>query len=150
MARHSTDHDHVGDVDIGQVETHTAFSRERSRVHEVFICERAKNERLGLVLSFLLILAATSAVLFAPQGRETMSYWLGAALLVFAGGASGFGHVWAKTPGFSFGAGSSSDDAAIRPGPRKRQAKGRLVANKIPSLLRTSSQIRGLRGARGK
>lgn len=80
------------------------FVRERSRVHEVFIREQAKNKRIGLFLSFALIILAALVVVFAPEGRQTLSYWVGAALLVFAAGACGFGRIWGKTRNISFGA----------------------------------------------
>lgn len=78
------------------------FVAERSRVHETYIVEQAKSRRFGLLLAFLLILAAAAAVMFAPEGRQSLSYWIGAALLVFAAGASGFGRVWGKTATFEF------------------------------------------------
>jgi hypothetical protein len=80
------------------------FIVERTRVHERFIAEEAKTKRLGLILTAVLILGSGAVVLFAPPGRETISYWIGAALLIFAAGASGYGRVWAKTKGASFGA----------------------------------------------
>src|ERR1700760_725633 len=65
------------------------FVEQRTRVHERFILEQAKTRRLALILAAILILAACAVVLFAPPGRETISYWIGAALLIFAAGASG-------------------------------------------------------------
>lgn len=80
------------------------FIKERTRLHEYYIRQESINKRIGLILAFLLILAAVLVVLFAPEGRETMSYWVGAALIVFAAGAVGFGRVWAKASQISFGA----------------------------------------------
>jgi hypothetical protein len=80
------------------------FVDRRSQVHETYIREQAKNKRIGLILAFTLILAAAALVTFAPEGRQTISYWIGAALLVFAAGCSGFGRVWGKTKNISFGA----------------------------------------------
>ena len=80
------------------------FVRERSRVHETFIRENARNKRIGMILAFTLIILAALVVVFAPEGRQTLSYWVGAALIIFAAGAAGFGRVWAKTGSISFGA----------------------------------------------
>ena len=81
-----------------------SFVNRRSKVHETYIIQQARNKRLGLILAFLLILFAAGIVVFAPAGRQAMSFWVGAALLVFAAGAAGFGRVWAKTGSFSVGA----------------------------------------------
>jgi hypothetical protein len=97
-------------VNVGQFsdadppELLNGFVEERSRVHELYIREQARNKRIGLLLAFILILSAAGIVMFAPEGRQTMSYWVGAALLVFAAGASGFERVWGKTKNISFGA----------------------------------------------
>ena len=85
---------------LAQLQAQSNFVNERTRLHELYIKEHARNRRLALVLSFLLILVAVAAVLFAPAGREVMSYWIGAALLITAAGASGYGKIWAKAPGF--------------------------------------------------
>jgi hypothetical protein len=81
------------------------FITERTRVHELFIREQAKTKRLSLLLASTLLLAAVAAVLFAPAGREVVSYWLGAALFVFSAGAAGYGKVSAKVKGMSAEAG---------------------------------------------
>jgi hypothetical protein len=80
------------------------FVDRRSQVHETYIREQAKNKRIGLILAFALILGAAVLLTFAPEGRQTISYWIGAALLVFAAGGAGFGRVWGKTKTISFGA----------------------------------------------
>ena len=85
------------------------FVDRRSAVHETFIIQQARNKRLGLILAFLLILFAAGIVVFAPAGRQAMSFWVGAALLIFAAGAAGFGRVWGKTKIFSFGADTDQD-----------------------------------------
>jgi hypothetical protein len=88
------------------------FIRERTRVHEVYIQEQSKSKRIGLVLSAVLILAATLILVFAPPGREQLSYWIGAALLVFAAGAAGYKRIWGRSAVFSVGADGS--DAPLR------------------------------------
>lgn len=85
-------------------DVHNNFLKERTRLHEIYILEQARNKRIGLVLAFLLILSASATVLFAPTGRETLSYWVGAALIIFAAGSAGFGRVWGKAANISFGA----------------------------------------------
>ncbi len=90
--------------DESSPDIHSNFVKERTRLHEVYIREQARNKRIGLVLAFLLILSASLIPLFAPAGRETMSYWIGAALIIIAAGAAGFGRVWGKAASISFGA----------------------------------------------
>lgn len=80
------------------------FVKERTRVHELYIREQERTKRIGLVLSAVLILAAAAMILFAPSGRETLSYWIGAALVIFAAGAGGYKRVWGKTKNMTFGA----------------------------------------------
>ena len=89
---------------------HNNFVKERTRLHEIYIREQARNKRVGLILAFLLILSASAIVLFAPTGRETLSYWIGAALIIFAAGTAGFGRVWGKAANISFGADQDQRD----------------------------------------
>lgn len=85
-------------------EANIVFVQERTRLHELFVREQERTKRISLILAAILILAAASLILFAPEGRETMSYWLGAALVIFAAGAAGYKRVWGKTENMSFGA----------------------------------------------
>ena len=87
--------------------------KERTRLHEIYIREESRNKRIGLVLAFLLILFASLIVLFAPAGRETISYWIGAALIIFAAGTAGFGRVWGKAASISFGADQDHRDLGM-------------------------------------
>jgi O-antigen/teichoic acid export membrane protein len=57
-----------------------------------------------MIAAAILILGAAVSVLFAPAGRETVSYWIGAALVIFAAGAMGYKRVWGKSSKMSFGA----------------------------------------------
>ena len=92
-----------GALDPGDIAL-ACFISERSKVHELYIREQAKNKRLGLILSAFLVVVAVLVFMLAPQGRQTFSYCIGAVLFVFAAGASGFGRVWGKTKNISFGA----------------------------------------------
>jgi hypothetical protein len=82
----------------------TEFFVTRTRTHEMYIREQEKTKRLGLILATILILGAAGMLLFAPEGREKLSYWIGAALVIFAAGSVGYQRVWGKTPDISFGA----------------------------------------------
>jgi hypothetical protein len=77
------------------------FVRQRTRLHASYIAEQARTRRYQITLAALLIVLAGAAVLFAPPGRETLSYWVGGALVIFAAGALGFRRLFAKAPGFA-------------------------------------------------
>jgi hypothetical protein len=94
-----------GSDDDGQGEI---FVVERSRVHEAYIREQEKTKRLGLILAAALLIAAGAMLLFAPAGREKISYFVAVALLLFAAGAAGYKRVWATTKSYSFGADQGS------------------------------------------
>jgi hypothetical protein len=96
--------------DKSSLNKHKIFLKERTKLHETYILEQSRNKRFGLTLAFLLILFASLIVLFAPAGRETISYWIGAALIIFAGGTVGFGRVWGKAANISFGADQDQRD----------------------------------------
>ena len=81
-----------------------AFVMERTALHQAYIREQERTKRIGMVLAAVLILGAAALILFAPEGRETLSYWIGAALVIFAAGAMGYKRVWGKTKNNSFGA----------------------------------------------
>jgi len=85
------------------------FVKDQTRLLELHIKEHEKTKRIALILGFALILAASTMILFAPEGREQLSYWIGAALVIFAAGTVGYTHVWGKTKNLSFGAGQSED-----------------------------------------
>src|SRR5712692_7172885 len=72
------------------------FLVERTRLHELYVREQERTRRVGLILAAVLILAAAAMILFAPAGREILSYWIGAALIVFAAGTVGYKRVWGK------------------------------------------------------
>lgn len=81
-----------------------AFITERTQLHQTYIQEEAKTKRLWLILSVVSLLVALTLMIFAPEGRQTLSYWIGGALLIFAAGAAGYKRVWGKSSIFSVGA----------------------------------------------
>jgi hypothetical protein len=76
----------------------------RTKLHVEAVRQGEKTKRLSLVLAAVMVLAALLAILFAPAGREVVSYWIGAALLVSAAGAAGYKRVWGRSKVFSAGA----------------------------------------------
>jgi hypothetical protein len=92
------------------------FISERTKLHQVYIQEEARTKRLWLSLAVFLLIAALALIMFAPPGREILSYWIGGALLLFAGGAAGYKRVWGKSNVFSMGADQDQhEEAEIRP-----------------------------------
>jgi len=86
------------------------FISERSRVHEAYIVEQEKTKRLSLILSAILLLSACLIFIFAPEGREKISTWIGIGLVITAAGAAGYKRVWGKTKSMSFGADNGPSD----------------------------------------
>lgn len=68
----------------------TDFVRERSAVHTTYILEVQKTRRLGIVCASVLLLIAVVVPVFAPSGREQISWVVSAALFAFAVGAIGY------------------------------------------------------------
>jgi hypothetical protein len=66
------------------------FVETRTRVQETFIRETEKTRRTALWLACALLGSACLVPVLAPVGRETISYWVSAALFVFAAGAAGY------------------------------------------------------------
>jgi hypothetical protein len=64
-----------------------------------------------MIVSAVLILGAATLILFAPAGREILSYWIGAALVISSAGAAGYKRVWGKNGQASFGADQSERDS---------------------------------------
>ena len=73
-----------------------AFIAQRTKLHETFIRETEKTRRLGLLLTACLLALSCCIPIFAPSGREIQSWWISAALFVFAAGAMGFTTIWIK------------------------------------------------------
>jgi hypothetical protein len=88
----------------------TAFIESRSRAYELYIREQERTKRLALVLSAALILASGLIILFAPPGREALSYWIVGSLVITAAGAAGYKRVWGRSKDISFGADNADKD----------------------------------------
>lgn len=84
-------------ADFSNEEFAKLFVEQRSQVREAFIRETEKTKRLGYGLSAILLGGAFIVPVVAPLGRETLSWWVSAALFVFAAGAVGFTNVSLKT-----------------------------------------------------
>jgi hypothetical protein len=83
-------------LDSDDPEVMKLFLERRMRVQESFIRETEKTRRTALWLSAGLIALASLVPVFAPAGRETISYWVSIALFVFAAGAAGYSVVRIK------------------------------------------------------
>lgn len=97
---------------IGNSKTQQIFILERSRVHQEFIRESEetnrsieRTKRTGLWLAAGLIAIACVLPVFAPDGRETISYLVSASLVLFAAGAAGFTAVSVRSKQASLSAG---------------------------------------------
>ena len=66
------------------------FVETRTGLHNLYIRETQRTRRLAMCLAAALLALASVIPVFAPAGRENMSYWIGAALFVFAAGSMGY------------------------------------------------------------
>lgn len=73
------------------------FIDRRSEVHVLYIRESQRTRRLGMCLAAALLALGCLIPLFAPEGREVLSYWLSAGLFVFAAGAMGYSTIRYKS-----------------------------------------------------
>lgn len=76
------------------------FLELRSRTIEKIITEREKTKRITLVLAAFLVISASTIVLYAPEGRETLAYYLGGVLAIISAGAIGYDQFGAKSKHF--------------------------------------------------
>jgi hypothetical protein len=88
------------------------FLIERTKLHEIYIREEARTKRLSLMLSALLFLAACLVIIFAPESRQTISHWIGAAMFVVAAGVAGYKRVWGKSKILTISADQGSIESA--------------------------------------
>lgn len=72
------------------------FLETRSQLHALYIRETEKTKRTALWLAAGLLALACLIPVFAPVGRETISYWVSIALFVFAAGAMGYSSISVK------------------------------------------------------
>jgi hypothetical protein len=78
-------------------ETARAFIEQRTRLHAIFIQEEARTKRMGLLTSAVLALGGGVILIFAPEGKQILANWVGAALFIAAGGAAGYKRLWFKS-----------------------------------------------------
>jgi len=74
-----------------------SFVAERSHLQEVYVRESARTERLSMILSAFMAVAAGCILIFAPEGKQLLANWVGAVLFVGAAGAAGYRKIWMKT-----------------------------------------------------
>ena len=74
------------------------FIAERTRLHALYIKEQEKTKRISLLLAVVFILIAVVLLIFAPEGKETLSYIVCVVLFIFAAGAVGYGRIKGKIP----------------------------------------------------
>lgn len=87
------------------------FVKTRTEVHTTYIQETERTRRLGLWLAAGLLAIACLIPIFAPEGRETISYWIGLALFVFAAGAMGYTSVLLRSEKRQISLSKESQDA---------------------------------------
>lgn len=66
------------------------FVHERTELHKVYIIESERTRRILLILASILVALSVIIPIFAPNGRETISYAVGLALFVLSAGAAGY------------------------------------------------------------
>ena len=80
----------IGDIDLNR------FVKERSLVHSEYIRQAETTKRWAMIVGCICIVASAIILIFAPEGRESVSYLIGLVLFIVAGGAFGYGRVWMK------------------------------------------------------
>ncbi|MDE5461555.1 MULTISPECIES: hypothetical protein [unclassified Bradyrhizobium] len=73
------------------------FIVQRSALHALYISETEQTKRLSLSLAAGLLALACILPIFAPPGREVISYWLSISLFVFSAGSIGFTNILYRT-----------------------------------------------------
>jgi hypothetical protein len=66
------------------------FITERTRAHEKYIKETETTRRIYIYLATILLIFACVIPVFAPPGREPISYFASLTLLIFSAGAAGY------------------------------------------------------------
>lgn len=136
-------------IEGDSTETLDNFVSVRSQLHRTYIQEAEKTKRLGLILAVFLLALGLLIILYAPEGRETFSYWIGGALLIFAAGAAGYKRVWGKTKILSIGAdqdqSSLQDQATLEEQKAKAPADIRKPAKKYVKKSRKGEEYPTLR-----
>ena len=86
------------------------FIRERSAVHSKYIEETEKTKRTAIIVGCLCLLSSAAVLLFAPSGKEIVSYVIAFVLFIVAAGAFGFTRVAVKRGDFTVGADRGDSD----------------------------------------
>jgi hypothetical protein len=73
------------------------FIEDRSKVHLEYIKETEKTKRISLIASAILLALGLVIIIFGPTEKQTLSYWIGASLLLLAAGTAGYKRIWAKS-----------------------------------------------------
>lgn len=107
----------------------TGFGPEDANIveaHAKIVSQHIRSQtqmRLGLyALAAFFMLAAATLVVFAPDGRQTSTIVIAAALVIVAAGIAGFASLRLSAPGVEIGAGSGNGEIANRPA---RKSAGR-------------------------
>ncbi len=79
------------------VETHSEFIRERTSLHKLIVIEIEKTKRISIMIAAALLILAVVVFVFSPAEKQTLSYWVGASLLVISTGAVGYKTLWFKS-----------------------------------------------------
>jgi len=87
----------INSAEVNNPRIQELFIKDRSRVHLEYIKEVEKTKRVYLIISALLLALALLIVFFSPEEKQTVSYWIGASLLVLAAGAAGYKRIWVKS-----------------------------------------------------
>lgn len=88
-----------------------AFIEMRTDLHATYIKETQRTRRFAMALAAILLALACLIPVFAPEGRESLSYWVGIALFIFSGGAIGYSSVRYKSGNYEIEAGKEGDHA---------------------------------------
>lgn len=105
MEIEADDHGNIKTIASGRFAVETS-----GQVVTAYIHSRS-TMRMGLLgLAAFLVAVAATLVVFAPDGREHLTIFIGIALALLAAGLAGFAAFWIKTPALSVGAEKAGED----------------------------------------
>ena len=88
----------MGDIDLNN------FVKERSVVHTEYIRQAEITKRWAMIVGSVCILLSAIVLVFAPEGREIISYLIGIVLLIVAAGAFGYSRIKIRKDDLEVGA----------------------------------------------